>query len=391
MGRARQSRPEGRRGDARQGVPVLAGAPQGSVGRHRPRRLRQHRLRLRYPRGESCGRCGRAADRRPAHRQVVSLVHPQHGLPGSVHRNAHRAGPRIYLEYFVRVLHSSQTMKTSQRILIAALALLCALPPAVAQSQSDFIAYVGSFTRGKSKGIYAWRFNPSSGKLTALGLAAETSNPSFLAVHPNRRFLYAVNENGAGTVSAFSIDAATAKLALLNTASTRGNGPCHLAVDHSGKYLFAANYGSGSTAVLPIHDDGSLGEASAFVQHAGSSANKDRQSGPHAHCVTQSPDGRFLLVEDLGLDEVLVYRFDAAKGTLTANDPAFAKLAPGTGPRHLAFSPSGRFAYVVGEMFSNVTAFHYDAARGALDEFQTISMLPADFKGNNSGAEIAVH
>ena len=282
-------------------------------------------------------------------------------------------------------------MKTSQRILIAALALLCALPPAVAQSQSDFIAYVGSFTRGKSKGIYAWRFNPSSGKLTALGLAAETSNPSFLAVHPNRRFLYAVNENGAGTVSAFSIDAATAKLALLNTASTRGNGPCHLAVDHSGKYLFAANYGSGSTAVLPIHDDGSLGEASAFVQHAGSSANKDRQSGPHAHCVTQSPDGRFLLVEDLGLDEVLVYRFDAAKGTLTANDPAFAKLAPGTGPRHLAFSPSGRFAYVVGEMFSNVTAFHYDAARGALDEFQTISMLPADFKGNNSGAEIAVH
>jgi 6-phosphogluconolactonase len=220
---------------------------------------------------------------------------------------------------------------------------------------------------------------------------AETSNPSFLAVHPNRRFLYAVNENGKGTVSAFSIDPKTAKLTLLNSVSSRGDGPCHLAVDQTGKYLFVANYGSGSVAVLPIGNDGKLGESTAFVQHTGSSVNKQRQAGPHAHCVTQSPDGRFLLVEDLGLDEVLVYKFDAAKGTLTPNDPPFAKLAPGTGPRHLAFSPSGRFAYVLGEMFSDVTAFHYDPAKGALDSFQTISMVPADFHGNNSGAEIVVH
>lgn len=275
-----------------------------------------------------------------------------------------------------------------KRILIAAVALICAIPACYAQ---DVTAYVGTYTRGKSKGIYAWRFNPASGKLTSIGLAAETSNPSFLAVHPNHRFLYAVNETAKGTVSAFSIDAASGKLTALNSAPTRGDGPCHLAVDHSGKFLFAANYGSGSTIVLPINSDGSLGEATAFVQHAGSSVNKQRQNGPHAHCVTQSPDGHFLLVEDLGLDEVLVYRFDAAKGTLTPNDPPFAKLPPGTGPRHLAFSPNGRFAYVVGEMFSNVTAFHYNAARGALDSFQTISMLPDDFKGNNSGAEIVVH
>jgi 6-phosphogluconolactonase len=275
-----------------------------------------------------------------------------------------------------------------KRFLIAAAALLCALPPVFSQ---DVIAYAGTYTRGKSKGIYAWRFSPATGKLTSLGLAAETSNPSFLAVHPNRRFLYAVNENNTGAVSAFSIDAATGKLTLLNSAPSRGSGPCHLAVDHSGKYLFIANYGSGSIAVLPIHDDGSLGEASAFVQHAGSSVNRQRQGGPHAHCVTQSPDGRFLLVEDLGLDQVVVYRFDASKGTLTPNDPPFAKLPPGTGPRHLAFANNGRFAYVLAEMFNNVTAFRYDAARGSLDPFQTVSTLPADFKGTSYGAEIAVH
>ncbi len=278
-------------------------------------------------------------------------------------------------------------MKSLTRFLIVAAALVCAIPPAFTQ---DLTAYVGTYTRGKSKGIYAWRFNPATGKLTSMGLSAETSNPSFLAVHPNRRFLYAVNENSKGTVSAFAIDSATAKLKFLNSASSRGDGPCHLAVDQSGKFLFVANYGSGSVAVLPIHEDGSLGESTSFVQHAGASADKARQQGPHAHCVTQSPDGRFLLVEDLGLDEVLVYRFDASKGTLTPNDPAFAKLAPGTGPRHLAFSGDARFAYVLGEMLYNVTAFRYDAARGSLEQFQTVPMLPAPVKGN-SGAEIAVH
>jgi 6-phosphogluconolactonase len=278
-------------------------------------------------------------------------------------------------------------MKSLTRFLIVAAALVCAIPPAFTQ---DLTAYVGTYTRGKSKGIYAWHFNPATGKLTSMGLSAETSNPSFLAVHPNRRFLYALNENSKVTVSAFAIDSATAKLKFLNSASSRGDGPCHLAVDQSGKFLFVANYGSGSTAVLPIHEDGSLGESASFVQHAGSSADKARQQGPHAHCVTQSPDGRFLMVEDLGLDEVLVYRFDASKGTLTPNSPPFAKLAPGTGPRHLAFSGDARFAYVLGEMFYNVTAFRYDASHGSLEQFQTVPMLPAPVKGN-SGAEIAVH
>jgi 6-phosphogluconolactonase len=279
-------------------------------------------------------------------------------------------------------------MTKRNRFFIAAAALLCLLPTAFSQ---DLTAYVGTYTRGKSKGIYAWRFSPSTGKLSALGLMAETSNPSFLAVHPNRRYLYAVNENAEGSVSAFAIDSATGKLTFLNSASSRGNGPCHLAVDRSGKYLFVANYGSGSTTVLPVRDNGSLGEALAFVQHQGSSVNKQRQAGPHAHCVTQSPDGRYLLVEDLGLDQVLVYRFDTSKGTLTPNDPAFGTLAPGTGPRHLAFSNGARFAYVLGEMLSNITAFRYNASRGSLESFQTVSLLPADFHGNNSGAEVAVH
>lgn len=277
-------------------------------------------------------------------------------------------------------------MRLTRRFFLAAAALVCALPPAVSQ---DLTAYVGTYTRGKSKGIYAWRFDPSTGKTTALGLVGETSNPSFLAVSPDRRFLYAVNENGRGMVTAFSIDHATGRLTTLNSVSSRGDGPCHLAVDRTGKYVFVANYGSGSIAVLPIRGDGSLGEATAFVQHSGSSVNRQRQSGPHAHCVTEAPDGR-LLVNDLGLDKVLVYRFDASKGTLTPNDPPYGKLAPGSGPRHLAFGPDFRVAYVLSEMMSTVTAFHYNRARGSLDEFQTISTLPADFKGSSSGAEIAI-
>lgn len=279
-------------------------------------------------------------------------------------------------------------MKSFTRFLIAAAVLASLAAPAFSQ---DLTMYVGTYTRGKSKGIYAWRFHEPDGKLTPLGLAAETSNPSFLAIHPNHRFLYAVNENSQGMVSAFSIDRGSGKLTLLNSVSSRGNGPCHLAVDHSGKYVFVANYGSGSIAVLPIHPDGSLGESTAFIQHHGSSVNQQRQTGPHAHCVTQSPDGKFLLVEDLGLDEVKVYRFDSSKGTLSLAEPPFERLAPGTGPRHLAFGKNGRIVYVLGEMLSTVTAFHYDPARGALAQFQSVSMLPADYKGNSTGAEIVLH
>jgi 6-phosphogluconolactonase len=252
------------------------------------------------------------------------------------------------------------------------------------------LVYIGTYTRPPSKGIYVWRFQPSSGKLTPLGLAAETSNPTFLAVAPNQRFLYAANEDKTGTIGAFAIDAANGQLKLLNSVPSRGSGPCHVAVDPHGKWVFAANYNSGSVAVFPVHEDGTLGEATGFVQHVGSSVNAQRQSGPHAHSANLSPDGRWLFVADLGLDRILTYRLDAVKGTLSPGDPPFTKIAPGSGPRHMAFGKDGRFAYAIDEMLATVTVFRYNSARGSLQELQTAQVTPEAYTGPKSGAEIAV-
>jgi 6-phosphogluconolactonase len=251
-------------------------------------------------------------------------------------------------------------------------------------SAADWTAYVGTYTRGNSKGIYAFHFDAATGKLTEPALAAETSNPSFLAVAANQRFVYAANENPQGTVSAFSIEPATRRLTMLNSVSTRGSGPCHVALDQTGKFLFAANYNSGSVAVFPVREDGSLGDASAFVQHSGSSADKQRQEGPHAHSVNVAPDNRFVLVADLGLDQVLAYSRQLMIGAIT-------KLAPGSGPRHLVFRADGKFVYVLSEITATVTAYRYDAKDGTLAELQTISTLPAGYTGAKSGAEIAIH
>ncbi len=258
------------------------------------------------------------------------------------------------------------------------------------KAKGEWLAYVGTYTRPPSKGIYAWRFQPAGGRLTPLGLAVETSNPSFLAVAPNQRFLYAANEDRTGTISAFAIDPANGQLKLLNHVPSRGSGPCHVAVDPSGKWLFAANYNSGSVAMFPVREDGSLGEATGFVQHAGSSVNAQRQSGPHAHSANVSPDGRWLLVPDLGLDQILTYRIDTAKGALSAGDPPFTKLTPGSGPRHLAFGAGARFAYAINEMLATVTVFHYNSARGSLEELQTAPVTPEGYTGQKSSAEVAV-
>lgn len=258
-------------------------------------------------------------------------------------------------------------------------------------AKGGWFAYIGTYTRQKSKGIYVYRFDPKTGKLTGGTLAAETSNPSFLAVHPSQKYLYAANENGTGMVSAFAIDPASGQLKLLNSVSSKGSGPCHVSVDKTGKWVFAANYNNGSAAAFPVKEDGSLGEAAWTVQDSGSSADRQRQSGPHAHSANLSPDNKFMLLADLGLDEVLVFKLDAAKGTVTPNDPPFAKLAPGSGPRHLAFSTNGKYVYVISEMAATVTAFRWDAAHGKLAEFQTISTLPADYTGTKSTAEIAAH
>jgi 6-phosphogluconolactonase len=262
---------------------------------------------------------------------------------------------------------------------------------------NEYLVYVGTYTGPQSEGIYAYRFNESTGKLAALGLAAKATSPSFLAVDPSLKHLYAVNEIGnfngekGGGVSAFSIDGKTGKLTFLNEVASKGTDPCHIALDKTGKYVMVANYSSGSVAVYSVLKDGSLGKLTALDQRHGSSVDKERQEGPHAHSIGVTPDNRFVLSADLGLDELLVYRFDAAHGTLKPNNPPFAKIHAGAGPRHFAISPNGKFVYVIAEMGSMITAFSYNAAHGTLHELQVISTLPKDFKGDNNDAEVVVH
>ena len=265
-------------------------------------------------------------------------------------------------------------------------------------AKGQYIAYVGTYTaKTSSKGIYAYRFDALKGQLTSIGVAAETADPSFLAVHPNGKYLYAVNEistfNGGagGAVSAFSIAANTGALKFLNQVPTRGAGPCHVSLDKDGAYVLVANYDGGSIASFPVHEDGSLGTANGFVQHSGSGPNKERQEGPHAHWIGTSPDNRFALAVDLGLDQVIVYGFDSGKGIFTPMLSGFAKLKPGAGPRHLAFHPNGKFAYVLNEVDSSVTVFSYQAKNGAFSSLETISALPKDYAGPKEAAEIAAH
>ena len=294
-------------------------------------------------------------------------------------------------------------MKTTRRIIKLTAILLAALLPSCLRSaekpaaQEKYLVYVGTYTQGESKGIYAYRFDAGTGESTSLGLAAATTNPSFLAIHPNRRFLYAVNEisnyegQSSGGVSAFVIDPETKKLTLMNEVASRGADPCYVAFDNTGKYVLVANYTGGSVAVFPIREDGGLGKASAFVQHAGSSVNPRRQEGPHAHWISVSPDNRFAIAADLGLDQLIVYPFDAHAGTLAPNHRQQVKLVPGAGPRHFVFHPNGKFAYAIDELYSTIAGFSYDAAKGSLHELQTVSTLPKDFGGYNNAAELQVH
>jgi len=227
---------------------------------------------------------------------------------------------------------------------------------------SQYLVYVGTYTDKGSQGIYAYRFDPGTGKSDAIGLAAETKNPSFLAETPDHKYLYAVNEidnfNGGhtGAVSAFAIDRTTGRLTLLQQVSSLGADPAHVSLDKTGRFLLVANYTGGNIAVFPVEKDGRLGPRSAFVQHAGSSVNQERQAGPHAHAIAVSNDNRFVFAADLGLDKLLIYRFDPKSGSLTPNDPAFAKVSPGSGPRHFDIAPSGKFGEAGG------TTVHFDAS-----------------------------
>jgi 6-phosphogluconolactonase len=270
---------------------------------------------------------------------------------------------------------------------------LAVLPAAGAADPpvKKYMVYVGTYTHDrKSDGIYHMELDLASGKLSAPHLAVKTVNPSFLAIHPSGKFLYAVGEidnfagkgkKTAGAVNAFAIDAKTGDLTLLNQQSSEGAGPCHLVLDRAGTFALAANYGGGNACALPIGKDGKLGAATGFVQHAG-------KKKPLAHSINLDAGNRFAVVADAGLDRVFIYRFE--DGKLKANDPPLAALPAGAAPRHFAFHPDGKHAYVINESALSITAFNYDPTKGALEEIQTISTVPAGWK-KGSTAEVVVH
>lgn len=268
---------------------------------------------------------------------------------------------------------------------------------AAEQTPGNYWCYIGTYTGPKSKGIYVAEFDPTTGSLSTPKLAVETKSPSFLAVHPSKKFLYAVGEAGlakgkkGGGVSAFAIDAKTGMLTFLNSQASGGNGPCHISLDKTGKCALVANYSSGSVASLPIQEDGKLKEAATIINHKGVAADLKRQQGPHGHSINPDPTNRFALAADLGLDRVYVYRLDAEKGTLEPHEPPYASLKPVDGPRHLAFHPSGKWVYVINEIRCTVTAFAYDPVLGTLTEFQSLSTIPGEIGENFSTAEIVAH
>lgn len=265
------------------------------------------------------------------------------------------------------------------------------------EASSDFLVYVGTYTGANSKGIHLYRFDARSGEVESRGLAAETRNPSWVELHPSGNYLYAVGEiaefrgKKSGAVSAYAIDRASGELTPLNRASSGGTGPCHLAVDRTGRSVFVANYGSGSVAMLPVHADGRVGEPTVVFQHEGSSVNERRQKGPHAHGTTLSADNRFLFVPDLGIDRIQVYRYDEGRGTLQRHALPFAALPPGAGPRHFALHPNQEYAYCINELSSTVTILYYLADRGVLSSLSALSTLPSGFEGPSTTAEIEVH
>jgi 6-phosphogluconolactonase len=262
------------------------------------------------------------------------------------------------------------------------LLLLVIATPILAGGTVKYRVYFGTYTGNGSQGIYVANFDGSTGQLTSPTLATQTAQPSFLAITPDHKFLYAINEldefqgQPVGAVSAFSIDSATGKLTLLNQVSSRGAGPAHITLDQTGRYILVANYGS-------------IGELTSFVRHVGSSVNPQRQEGPHAHCIAMSPDNRFAVVADLGIDQLLEYPFDEKHGTL--GEARIVHTDPGVGPRHLVFSENGKFLYVINELASTVTVYSYDHRDGFMKSLQSITTLPANFKGENTGAEIALH
>src|SRR5262245_3491625 len=279
-------------------------------------------------------------------------------------------------------------------LIVAATTCLGPAPGSAAEPAKVWV-FVGTFTDGQSKGIYRMLLDTATGKLSAPSLAAELESPSFLAIHPTQRYLFAVTENsgrdGSGAVASFALDPRPGELTKINQEAVIGKGPCHLVVDAAGKNVLVANYDDGTATVLPIGLGGKLGPASEFIRHTGQVFDPERQGGPHAHSINLDKANRFAVVADLGLDRVFVYKFDPIRGKLTPNDPPAAKVKDRAGPRHFAFHPDGKHAYVINEIDCTITAFDYDPDRGTLTEIQTVPTMPIPVEPRHSTAEIVVH
>ena len=266
------------------------------------------------------------------------------------------------------------------------------------------LAYVGTYSQGsataRGKGIYIFEMDPESGALSARDVFETPSNPSWLALDAARTHLYSANGAGPGSVSAHAIDAVTGRLTLLNTVSSEGSGPAHMSLHRSGKYAFVANYEGGTSAVLPIQPNGELAAATDVKRHEGKPGASQASSAPpgsfaisghdrpHAHMIQSDPSGRFVFAADLGLDQILVWKFDDRTGTLTPNDPPSVAVPTGDGPRHFVFHPNGRWFYSLQEEASTLITFDYDAAKGTLNAKQTVSTLPKGFAGTSFTSEV---
>jgi 6-phosphogluconolactonase len=256
-------------------------------------------------------------------------------------------------------------------------------------SAQSALVLVGTYTSRGSEGVYVYQFDANTGSLNPLNLAKNLENPSFLAISPNQKFVYVVEETANGKVNAFSLDEKTGLLTLLNSQLVNGDHPCHISVDKSGRWVMVGNYSSGNLTIFPIQADGSLGKSIQTIQHEGKSVNIDRQEKAHVHSVNIAPNNRDVFVVDLGIDKIMTYQLNAQTGQLIAGNPAFTEVTPGAGPRHFAFHPQQKWAYAILELNATITAFEY-AGDGKLKAFQTITTLPDDFKEFNSCADIHI-
>jgi 6-phosphogluconolactonase len=258
------------------------------------------------------------------------------------------------------------------------------------------VVFVSAFKSGDEGAIYAYRFDSNNGQLQPLHQTKDVENPFFLVISPDGKFLYSIDAKHFGGdenefVASFAVQGHTGKLKKLNRQSARGTASCYLDIDATGKTVVVANYSTGSVAALPVQDDGSLDQASSFVQHSGSSVDPKRQKGPNAHSIVVSPDNRFALAADLGIDKILIYRLGSDSAKLTANQTQpFVALPPGSGPRHLTFHPNGKRMYVINELKNTVTFFDYAADTGTLTQRQTIATLPTDFSGTSHTADLKI-